>query len=423
MPTTASEAVPLTNWAGNVRFSAARLLQPTSVPDLQEMVAAAGRVRALGTGHSFNAIADTEGDLLSLKALPALLDIDSTSMSVLVSAGTTYGELGAALQGAALALPNTGSLPHICIAGACATGTHGSGVGNAVLGRGVRKLRMAQADGELVSAQRGDADFDGYVLSLGRLGIVTDVVLDVVPTFDVAQTVVVSVPDASIEQQLADILSSAYSVSVFTRFARNGHRIWVKDRADAIPRSRSENLWGGRSAAGPEHPIEGIDPQFATAQLGVVGPWHERMPHFRVEFTPSAGDELQSEYILPMTDAAAAWAAVAELSDSIRGPLLVCEVRAIAGDSMWLSTTGGRDSVAFHFTWERDADRVLPLVREIERALAPFDARPHWGKVFTTPPAELARLYPRLADFRRLVTRHDPAGKFSNALVDGWIGN
>jgi xylitol oxidase len=419
-----------TNWAGNIEFAAARYHEPRSVEALQAIVAGSDRVRALGTGHSFNRVADTEGDLVSVRQLPPVLEIDTAVRQVRVSAGMRYGELFDALQSAGLALPNTGSLPHISVAGACATGTHGSGLGNAVLGRSVRAMSMVQADGALVQVERegvGD-DFDGYVLSLGRLGIVTELVLDVVPTFDVAQTVVVDVPDDGLAEHLVEILGAAYSVSVFTALVPGHNRVWLKQRVgdptrlDDLARLGPETLWGGRIAEVAQHPIDGIDAGFATEQLGRPGPWHERLPHFRLEFQPSAGEELQSEYLLPLSDGPAAWRALVELRAAIREPLLTIEIRSVAADSMWLSATGGQESIAFHFTWERDLARVQPVLERIEQALSPFGFRPHWGKVFTTPDSDFGPLYPRLPDFRRLVAAHDPGGKLGNDLVDGWLG-
>jgi alditol oxidase len=393
------------------------------VAELQTLVAGAERVRALGTGHSFNRIAATTGDLVSLHRLPPVLDVDPAARTARVSGAVRYGELGADLQAAGLALPNTGSLPHISVAGASATGTHGSGRSNPVLGRSVRSVTMVQGDGALVTTSREDTpDFDGYVLALGRLGLVTELVLDVVPTYDVVQNVVTDVPDDSLAEHLVDILSAGYSVSVFTALAPDRNQVWLKDRVDERPAPAvRERLWGGRAATAPAHPIEGIDPVSATQQLGVPGPWIERLPHFRLEFQPSAGDELQTEYLVALDRAQEAWAALVEIRDLIRGPLLVSEIRCIAADPMWLSPTAGRESIAFHFTWRPDPVAVAPVIARIETQLAPYDARPHWGKVFTTPAERMPEFYPRLADVRRLVQRHDPQARFANDLVDGWL--
>jgi xylitol oxidase len=415
---------PVTNWAGNIVFTPSTVHEPLSVPELQRVVAGARRIRALGTGHSFNRIADSSGDLVSVRRLPQVVEIDAGSRTVRVSAGTRYGELGAALQQAGFALANTGSLPHISVAGAVATGTHGSGVRNQILGAGVRALTMVVPDGDLLRVDRTSAGeaFDGHALSLGRLGVVTELVLDIEPTFDVAQTVIVGVSDQSVADGIEPILAAAYSVSIFTTWSADEHRVWVKQRVGDAAAWLDDPPWDGRAAIGPEHPVPGEATSAATAQLGEPGPWNERLPHFRLAFVPSAGDELQSEFLLPLSDAAEAWAGLLELRKEMHAVLLVSEIRSVAADSMWLSLTGGTDCVAFHFTWQPDLDRVLPVLTELERRLARFDTRPHWGKVFTASDDEVAARYPRMGDFRALVERYDPDGKLGNDLVDGWIG-
>ena len=408
------------NWAGNVVFSAARAPRPTSVAALQQLVAGAVSVRALGTGHSFNRIADTQGDLVSLDAMRRTIDIDRERRQVQVTGAVRYGELGQELARAGFGLPNTGSLPHISVAGACATGTHGSGVANQTLAASVRSLTLVTAGGDLLTIDRtAGEEFNGWVLALGRLGIVVGLVLDLVPHFRVAQTVVEGVDDATIVDGIEEVLSAAYSVSIFTDWRPTGpNQIWLKERVDRAGSWAGQPLWGGRAADAPRHPVRGMPPENATTQLGEPGPWNERLPHFRLEFVPSSGDELQSEYLVPMEHARPAWQALSDIRAVLQPVLQICEIRAVAPDPMWLSLTGGAPTAAFHFTWVRDTVAVEAVVGAVEEQLAPFGARPHWGKVFTTPPDVLARLYPRLPDFRRLVTDVDPTGKFGNDLVD-----
>ena len=412
----------LTNWAGNIAFTPQTLAQPQSLEELRRVVGAATRVRALGTGHSFNRIADTDGTLVSVARLPAVVDIDEAARRARVGAGMRYGEVFTALQSRGLALPNTGSLPHISIAGASATGTHGSGRTNQILGRSIRALTLVAPDGELVRLDRdSEPDFDGCVLSLGRIGIVTEVELDVVPSYDIAQTVLLDLTDEALADHLPDILSAAYSVSVFSALVPDRNRAWLKARV-GDPGLPTDREWGGVPATVPQHPIDGEPTDSATEQLGHVGPWHERMPHFRLDFVPSRGDELQSEYLMPLEHAGAAWAALLELREPLRRALLTTEIRVVAGDPMWLSPTGGVDCVAFHFTWTLEPDTVAAILELVEGAFAPYDARPHWGKVFRMPEPDLRAAYPRIGDFRDLVARFDPDGRFGNALVDGWLG-
>lgn len=403
------------NWAGNVAFSSARFHHPTSVEQVQELVAAAEHVRVLGSGHSFSPIADTTGDLLSLTALPQVLEIADNAVTI--SAGTRYGELVGPVHAAGLALPNTGSLPHIMVAGACSTGTHGSGNGNRVLASSVSAVEMVGADGELHTLRRGDPGFAGAAIALGSLGVVTQLTLDLVPTYDVRQTVVENLTSFD---DVPEALASAYSVSLFTYFAGEGFaQVWVKQRADEPPLPAG---WlGTKPADGPRHMVRGVDSAFCTPQLGSTGPWFTRLPHFRLDFTPSSGDELQSEYLVPREAVVGALRALAAIRDRIAPVLQVAEVRTIAADDQWLSGASGRDSAALHFTWISDVAAVLPVVGAVEAALSEFDARPHWGKVFTTPAERIAQLWPHLPDFVAAARAADPGGKFRNAFLDRYL--
>jgi xylitol oxidase len=214
-----------------------------------------------------------------------------------------------------------------------------------------------------------------------------------------------------------EIMASGYSVSVFTRWQETVDQVWVKTRLDQPERTRTD-LFGARPAPSDRHPILGIDAAPATPQLGRPGPWHERLPHFRMGFTPSAGEELQSEYLLPRRHAVPAIEAVRRLADRIRPFLLVSEIRTVAADSLWLSTSYGEDSVALHFTWARQPQAVAELLVPLESALAPFGARPHWGKVFAADATSVAPRYPRYDDFVGLAGRLDARGAFRNRWLE-----
>jgi xylitol oxidase len=414
-----------TNWAGNVAFGASRFDRPSSVSELQHLVARGRQVRALGTGHSFNTLADTPGDLVSLAGLPRVIEVDTANAAVTVGAGLAYGELAVKLNAAGRALHNLGSLPHISVAGACATGTHGSGNRNGSLATAVSAVEMVTAEGDLVTVSRdGDPGrFPGAVVSLGALGIVTRMTLDTLPTFDVRQYVYDDLPLEQVTEHFDEITGSAYSVSLFTDWRSPRIRqAWLKRRADATDSWAPEPRWmGGRLADGPRNPVPGQDPAHCTEQLGVPGPWHERLPHFRLEFTPSSGDELQSEYLLPRGRAIEALQALRPIAGLMAPVLRICEIRTIAADEAWLSPSYQRDTVAFHFTWIEDPAAVGPVLGEIEECLAPMHARPHWGKLFRTGPEAMPGLYPRLDDFRQLMGCYDPGGKFRNDLLDRYF--
>ncbi|MFE5769718.1 FAD-binding protein [Streptomyces sp. NPDC056485] len=406
---------PLTNWAGNITFSAARVHHPTSVSAVQTLVSSHRRVGVLGTGHSFNSGADTSGELLRLDRLPLLVEVDRARRTVRVSAGTTFADLGPRLQEHGLALRNLGSLPHISVAGACATATHGSGDDNPVIAAGVSAVDLVTAEGDLLSLDRTAPDFAGVVVSLGALGVVTGLTLDLVPAYDVQQYVYTDVPWQTVAAGFTDITASAYSVSVFTDW-RERTQIWVKHRMGT--EAPDLDWTGGVLADEPVHPVDGHCAANCTPQLAIPGPWHLRLPHFRAEFTPSTGNELQSEYFVRREDTGRALTALRALRGTMAPVLQVSEIRTVAADEGWLSPAWQRPATALHFTWVRDPGAVAPVVARIEEALAPLDARPHWGKVFSTPPRALAATYGRMEDFCALRKRLDPRGTFGNEFTD-----
>jgi alditol oxidase len=412
--------VAITNWAGNVTFAATDVLRPRSVDELRALVAGTPRVRVLGAGHSFSPVADSPA-LVSLDGLPAGIEIDSARATARVSAGLRYAQLAPELDAHGFALANLASLPHITVAGAVATGTHGSGSRNGALATSVAGIEMVTADGDLVTV--GPDGIHGSVVALGALGVVTSLVLTLVPSFTVRQWVYENMPRAELDRSYDEIFDSAYSVSAFTTWRDPGNldQVVVKHRAD--DGWTAPDRWhGARVADGQRHPVPGMPPDYTTRQGGAEGPWHDRLPHFRADFTPSAGDELQTEYLLPRDQAVAALAALDDLAPRIAPLLRVCELRTVAADDYWLSPCYGRPTAGFHFTWYKDPDAVTALLPAVEDRLAPFDPRPHWGKVFTMPPARIRAGYPRLDAFRRLMTSCDPDGKFRNSFIDDIIG-
>jgi len=409
-----------TNWAGNLTYGASALLEPATVDELSEVVAAASRVRALGTRHSFNRIADTDGVQVSVAALPKRVEVDAEARTVTVSAGLRYGELVEELDRAGWALHNLASLPHISVGGAIATGTHGSGDHNGSLASSVAGLELVTADGRVHTARRGDPDFAGTVVSLGCLGITTAVTLDIVPTFQVRQDVYEGVSWEAIAANLDAITSSAYSVSMFTDWGDAGAgQAWLKSRADVAPPA---DFFGAAPATRELHPLPDESAEFTTRQLGAAGAWWDRLPHFRLGFTPSNGQELQTEYLVPRFHALAAIDAVRAFAPAIQPHLFVSELRTIAADELWLSPSHDVDCLAIHFTWRMHVPEVTSLLPSLDDALAPFAARPHWGKVFHSDRERLDAAYPRIADFRSLADRMDPTRTFANAQTSEWLG-
>ncbi|MGW0870547.1 FAD-binding protein [Streptomyces sp. NPDC002740] len=404
----------VTNWAGNITFAAGELHRPRSLDALRSLVAGSGRVRVLGSGHSFNEIAEPGGDgvLLSLSALDGEVDVDTAARTVRVAGGVRYAELARRVHERGLALPNMASLPHISVAGSVATGTHGSGVGNGSLASAVREVEIVTADGSTVVIGRGDRRFGGAVTSLGALGVVTALVLDLQPGYEVEQHLFTELPLDGLDFET--VAAAAYSVSLFTDWGAPGFRqVWLKRRTDE---PLADFPWA-TPAVEALHPVPGMPAVNCTEQFGVPGPWHERLPHFRAEFTPSSGNELQSEYLLARRHATEALHAIDGIRQTVAPVLQVCEVRTVAADEQWLSPSYGRDTVALHFTWVEDTAAVLPVVRAVEAALEPFEPRPHWGKVFEVPADVVRGRYPRIDDFTALARVLDPAGKFTNAFV------
>ena len=388
------------------------------------MVAESTRVRALGTGHSFNRIADTTGELISTAALPTVADIDTAAATVTAGAGVRYGDLAQRLDAAGWALPNLGSLPHISVAGACATATHGSGDRNRNLPAAVRAVDLVTADGSLLTLDRADSGrFSGAVVGLGALGIVTTLTLDLVPAFQVRQYVYEDLPAGQLTGHFDEIMGAAYSVSVFTGWQGGRHsQVWLKHREGDPATFTAGRPWhGARPADGPRHPVPGMPAATTTPQGGVPGPWHERLPHFRLGFTPSSGTELQTEYLLPRQAAVPAIEALSGLGELFAPVLQISEIRTVAADEAWLSTAYRQDSVALHFTWILDTGAVLPVIAAVERELVPLGARPHWGKVSSMAPETVRARYPRWDDFRALARSLDPAGKFRNDFMDAYF--
>jgi alditol oxidase len=410
----------LSNWSGTYRFTAPTVIAARSVDDVRRAVTSAGRVRALGTRHSFNDLADNGDTLVTVTGIDQEPVLDEAARTVTVGGGVTYGVLAGWLQRRGWALHNMGSLPHISVAGATATGTHGSGSRNQILSAAVAGLEYVDADGELRRAGRGDPGFDGLAVGLGAFGVVVRVALDVQPSYLVRQDVYVGLRWDRALSELDQILSAAYSVSLFTTWsAETVETAWVKRRLDGPEPDGTPappDFFGARPDPGPARLVDSMAGNLTV--VGSAGPWSERLPHFRIDSTPSDGDEIQSEYFVDRANSAAAVDAVRRLSPLITPLLLVSELRATAPDRLWLSGSYQRETVAIHFTWRNLPDQVDAALTEVEAALAPFDARPHWAKASHIRAGEPARLYPRLGDARALFERLDPRGRFSNARLE-----
>ena len=413
------------NWAGNYTYRATHIHQPETVEQIQELVRRSERVKALGTRHSFSDIADSPGDLISLERFDKITALDRNQQTVTVEAGVRYGQLASWLHRKGYALHNLASLPHISVAGACATATHGSGDRHGNLATVVSAMEMVTGSGDLVklSHEQNAEEFKGVVVGLGGFGVVTKLTLDISPTFEMRQDVYQNLPLAKLENHFDEITSSAYSVSLFTDWREASfNQVWLKRRVSGDVTLKTEpQLFGATLATSHLHPIATLSADNCTEQMGVGGPWFERLPHFRMDFTPSSGEELQSEYLIPRPHALTALRAVDQLRDRIAPLLQISEIRTIAADDLWMSPCYGQDCIGIHFTWKKVWEAVRNLLPVIEEQLYPFDARPHWAKLFTLSPERLQALYKKLPDFRKLLLHYDPQGKLRNAFLDRYI--
>jgi alditol oxidase len=415
------QPAPRQNWAGNITYSTDHVLTPATTDEVRSVVKSCTKLRALGSRHSFNRIADSNQNQISLEQLNQI-DIDDKARTVTVGAGVRYGQLAPVIDARGFALHNLASLPHISVAGAIATATHGSGIHNGNLATAVRALEIVTANGDIIHLSR-DNDGDqllGAVVGLGAIGIVTRVTLDLLPTFQVEQTVYQNLTFDQLEHNFDGIFGSGYSVSLFTDWQHHqATQVWIKRKLQPGEKHESAaEFYGAKRATEKLHPITGHPAESCTEQQGIPGPWYERLPHFKMNFTPSSGRELQTEYFVPRDRGYEAILAVEKLRDQITPHLFVTELRTIAADDLWMSTAYKRDSLAIHFTWKPEWDAVKQILPRIEAQLKPFAPRPHWAKLFTIPLAQLQAQYTRLGDFKQMLQRQDPSGKFRNAFID-----
>jgi xylitol oxidase len=415
-------ASELKNWAGNLAYSTDNLYAATSLEQVRQFVKTQSKLKVLGTRHCFNKIADSTNQFLSLKEMDAAIALDPQAHTVTVAAPTTYGQLSPYLHSKGFALHNLASLPHISVAGSCSTATHGSGDKNGNLSTAVAALEFVTARGELLklSRQHDGEKFAGAVVGLGALGVITKVTLAIQPTYMMRQYVYENLPLAQVKDHFDAIEASGYSVSLFTDWQKQRFsEVWIKSRTekgqafDATP-----EFYGGKLATRNLHPIAELSAENCTEQMGTPGPWYERLPHFKMGFTPSAGKELQSEYFVPRPHAVEAILAVERLRDEISPHLLISEIRVIAADDLWMSPCYQQPCATIHFTWKQDWPAVSKLLPVIEKELRPFKARPHWGKLFSTPPQELRSIYEKLPSFIDLCKTYDPQGKFRNEFLN-----
>jgi len=411
----------LSNWAGNLAYSTDNVYYPKTIEEVQEVIKKLDKLRALGSRHAFNTIADSKNNLVCLKDMNKVISLDRSANTVTVEAGARYGDIAPYLDENGYALANLASLPHITVIGACATATHGSGMHNGNLSTSAAAIEFVNASGDIVtiSKQRDGDKFYGAIVNLGAIGVVTKVTLELIPTFKMKQVVYLDLPMSALQNNFEAIESMGYSVSLFTDWKnKNINEVWIKSVANNNDTAPAPELFGAKLATKNMHPIADQSAENVTDQMNIAGPWYERLPHFKMGFKPSAGKELQAEFFVPFENAYEAIMRIEKLHEKISPHLFITEIRTINADEYWMSPCYKQSSVAIHFTWKQETEAVMSLLPLIEEQLAPFNVRPHWAKLFTMDPKVLQSRYARLNDFKQMVAEYDPKGKFRNEFID-----
>jgi len=411
----------LKNWAGNLEYSTSKIDYPKSLEEVQQLVKKYSKLKVLGTRHCFNTIADSKYNFISLREMKKIVSLDANAKTVTVEGGIKYGELCPWLNDKGFALHNLASLPHISVAGAITTATHGSGVRNKNLCGPVEALEIVTADGDVINFSKKDGEkFYAAVVGLGAIGVITKVTLNIQPTFMMRQWVYIKMPLQQIKEHFDEIVSSGYSVSLFTDWQNESiNEVWIKSLVDDASNAEAKkDFFGAAPATKNVHPIIELPAENCTEQMGVPGTWYERLPHFKMGFTPSSGKELQAEYFVPHEHAVEAIQAIQKMGKEIGPHLFISEIRTIDADDFWMSTCYKQPSVTIHFTWKQEWNAVSKLLPAIEKELAPFNAKPHWGKLFTMSPSTLASRYQKMNDFKKVVAEFDSKGKFRNEFLE-----
>ena len=410
------------NWAKNITFSSQNYIEIENLTQLQKVIESSNKLKVVGTSHSFSEIADTTGTLISLKNLDSEIEIDEKSQTVKVSAGTSYANLAKYLEKNGWALSNLASLGEISIAGAVMTGTHGSGSNNKVLSDSVVAIEMILSSGDkFVIDRKNFAQFSGFVVSFGALAVFTKLTLKIVRSFSVKQVVYENVPIQSVLENFNEIFDRPYSASYFSNWSpKNTGQIWMKFLDDDKYPELQSKAYGGNLALSNQHPVKVNDPGNCTEQMGVAGKWLFRLPHFRLNSSPASGDEVQTEYLVDRDHVQGYINELTKIGEDIAARVYATEIRTISSDDLWLSGAYGRETVGFHFTWKKSPE-VKDFLPEIENILGKNNGRPHWGKLFSTPRAQLIDRYPMYEEFRQLIQKYDSGNKFRNKFIEQYF--
>lgn len=405
----------LMNWSENFTFEATGVERPKTIAQLQDVVAAAPRAKAVGTRHCFTRIADSPGGVLvDTSGLDVGVTVDHDTMTATVPAGWSYSKIVAELEAQGVALPNLASLPHVSIAGATATGTHGSGDTNQVMAACMSGIELVDGEGELRTIDSGHPDLKALSVGLGAFGIFTTLTVDVEPSYLVQGAYFRETSWQNLLDNLDDVMASAYSVNLHAAYSDTNVRgIWSKYRLEGSePLDLPDELFGMTRVEGQLTPGK-------NTIINEPGPWSERLAHFTPESAPSAeGDELQTEYFVDRKHGAAAINALRKMGADLDPHLHGTEIRTVASDDLWLSPCYRRETLSLGMTWRKHEPEVRALLPRMEEALAPFEARPHWAKLFAYDRSALLDQFEHLDATLTLAESYDPNGTFNNPYLE-----
>lgn len=402
------KAIRLHNWGGNFNYSTQNIQYPRSVAEVQQIVKNAGKLRVVGSRHSFSKIADSECTMLSTIGLNKIIGINGSIPSVTVQGGLTYTDLLTSLNTAGFALPNLASLAEISVGGAASTNAHGTGVANQALANHIRSMEIVLANGSLLTIGPNDPRLKGMAAGLGAFGVVTQLELKLVPAFNITTYTYVNMPVQNSYENFAALQNMGFGVLLVNMFtapdAWNIAIVYARSDANNTAMLTS-NLFGGTLVSQTTQPS--YLALLSIAQIGLSG---------------VDGNEIQTEYFVPISKAVEAIKAVTAVANSTNiFPSLATAfvIRTIASDDLWMSEYYGNDTmVAIHFSWQNNVTAVEAVLPQLERAMIPYGARPHWGKMFTMEPEDFLPHYPKVNEFKKLAEQLDPKGKFRNEFLE-----
>ncbi|MEH6516198.1 MAG: D-arabinono-1,4-lactone oxidase [Halioglobus sp.] len=420
----AKRKLPWRNWSGSQQCLPEARVAPGSVPELQQLLRqSSSTVRPVGAGHSFSPLVPTDGTIVSLSRLGGVLDHDSATLQATIGAGTRLGDIGQPLDDLGQALINMPDIDEQALAGCLATATHGTGAGIGCMSTFVTGLQIADARGDLIdcSADQNPQLFEAAKVSLGALGVVTQVTLQNVAPYRLKRQTVWRSFEEILE--IAPELAKNHRNFEFYYIPFSGMGFTdVHDITDE-PVASTERLDGNDSVEQLELVRDWLEwsPGLREFALGsymktlspeqvVASSWQNYASERNVRFN-------EMEYHLPVENGLQAVRDIREAIETHHHDVFFpIEVRFVKGDDIWLSPFYQRDScsIAVHRVFDED---FAPFFKTLEPILRGHGGRPHWGKINTLSAADFRALYPRWDEFLELRREFDPQERFLNPYL------